>query len=394
MPDVRKLRKALKPSNTDRGDAISALVLAIHLITQHCKKLKYIKNIVLVTNGTPDVYDSDGLDNIASQLLQQNINLAVLGIDFDDPDGGAPDEHEGRDPAKDANQAALHQLCQAAGDDLAVLGTLQQAVAEMSRPRLKPVRPVPSYRGTLTLGDVSADGGDGSDGDDRKPPSPSLSIDVERYPRTAIAKPVSASRFAVQQQQQGKAEAGGGDGDAAAGAAAPRQLEPCRARPDQLQTVTQARAYQVDRPDEAGQKMDIDGDTMEKGYKYGRTVVPISATDEAVTVYPTEPSMQIVGFIAAPKVANPYGAWPCAVLRCPGHWVVSGLMDCAVPAALPHVNDQRDRGAEGQPAGGRGAVVADPRAVRAGLVCGRAVRAAQGRRAGHDGAGGRDLARL
>lgn len=295
MPGVRELRSALKPSNTDRGDAISALALATHLITQHCKKLKYIKNIVLVTNATPDVYDVDELDSIAAQLQLQNINLAVLGIDFDDPDGGPPHEHEGRDPAREANQAALHRLCQAAGDHLAVLGTLQQAVAEMSRPRLKSVRPVPSYRGTLTLGDVSA-----ADGDDKNPPSPSLSIDVERYPRTAIARPVSATRFAV---QQGKSEAGGGDGDAASGAAL-HQPEGRRVKPEQLQTVTQARAYQVDRFDEAGQKMDIDRDVMEKGYKYGRTVVPISATDEAVTVYPTEPSMQIVGFIAAPKASQ------------------------------------------------------------------------------------------
>lgn len=377
MPGMRELRSALKPSNTDRGDAISALALATHLITQHCKKLKYIKNIVLVTNATPNIYDVDELDNIAAQLQLQNINLVVLGIDFDDPDGGPKHEHESRDLAREANQAALHRLCQAAGDHLAVLGTLQQAVAEMSRPRLKSVRPVPSYRGTLTLGDVSA-----ADGDDRNPLSPSLSIDVERYPRTAIAKPVSASRFAVQQQQQGKAEADGGDGGAASDAAL-HQPEAPRVKPEQLQTVTQARAYQVDRLDEAGQKMDIDRDVMEKGYKYGRTVVPISATDEAVTVYPTEPSMQIVGFIAAPKASQ-------GTLSLP----LGGLMHCAVQAALPHVNDQRDCGPEGQPAGASGAVVANPRPVRAGLVCGRAVRAAQGRRAGHDGAGSRDLARL
>lgn len=68
-----------------------------------------------------------------------------------------------------------------------------------------------------------------------------------------------------------------------------------------LQEVKQARVYQVDDDSAAGGKMDIDKEQMEKGYRYGREVVPISSTDETVTVFETTPGLQIIGFIPADK---------------------------------------------------------------------------------------------
>lgn len=47
------------------------------MITAHCKKLKYIKNIVLVTNGTGS-FDPDGLSDIAAQLKAEKVNLTIL----------------------------------------------------------------------------------------------------------------------------------------------------------------------------------------------------------------------------------------------------------------------------------------------------------------------------
>lgn len=57
--------------------AISALILAVHLITKHCKKLKYNKKIVLVTNGNGTM-DTDDIDSIASKVREEEITLVVL----------------------------------------------------------------------------------------------------------------------------------------------------------------------------------------------------------------------------------------------------------------------------------------------------------------------------
>jgi ATP-dependent DNA helicase 2 subunit 2 len=93
MPDVRRLKQQLVPSNTDVGDgmfstlrvgfvvltllAISALVVAIHMIETVTKKLAYTRKIILVTNGNGSV-DADGLDAITTKCKEDGIELVVL----------------------------------------------------------------------------------------------------------------------------------------------------------------------------------------------------------------------------------------------------------------------------------------------------------------------------
>jgi ATP-dependent DNA helicase 2 subunit 2 len=93
MPDVRRLKQQLVPSNTDVGDgmfstsrvgfvvltlsAISALVVAIHMIETVTKKLAYTRKIILVTNGNGSV-DADGLDAITTKCKEDGIELVIL----------------------------------------------------------------------------------------------------------------------------------------------------------------------------------------------------------------------------------------------------------------------------------------------------------------------------
>jgi len=93
MPDVRRLKQQLVPSSTDVGDgmftisrsnfalltqaAISALVIAIHMITTVTKKLAYTRKIILVTNGNGSV-DAEGLDAITSKCKEDGIELVIL----------------------------------------------------------------------------------------------------------------------------------------------------------------------------------------------------------------------------------------------------------------------------------------------------------------------------
>lgn len=153
-------------------------------------------------------------------------------------------------------------------------GTLVEAIQEMQNPRMKTVRPVASYKGKLTLGDPE------------KYPNSAFLIDVERYPRTMLAKPVSASSYFVapDNAQQASSHTLGADAGV------------------ELQPVKNARTYQVEAHDEPGGKMEVDRDDLAKGYKYGRTIVPISQTDENITKLETEQGMEIVGFIPAEHI--------------------------------------------------------------------------------------------
>ncbi|KAK6353706.1 ATP-dependent DNA helicase II subunit 2 [Orbilia blumenaviensis] len=252
MPQIRGLKKLLGPSTTDQGDGVSALVVALDLIEKYCKKLKYIRNIVLLTNGTGK-FDFDGVDDIIEQIREHKINLTVLGVDFDDPEFGFLETD--KSPVKAENEIALRELCDRCDG---IFGTVAEAVEEIQRPRTKKTRPVHSFRGHLSIGNESIN------------PESTLSIDVERFPRTMVAKPPTASSFALSSE-----------------------LDPT----NDLQTIRNTRTFQVGDDDAPGKSIDIDREDMAKGYLYGRTIVPISAEDQEIVKFNTGASLKIVGFI-------------------------------------------------------------------------------------------------
>lgn len=277
MTTMRKLRKHIVPSNTNDGDAISAIVLAVQMIVEVCKKLKYIRKIVLVTNGT-GAMDPDDVSAIADKLKQDDIQLIILGADFDDPDYGF--QENDKDPTKAENEIILKELADQSGG---IFGTLAQAVDELSIPRIKPVNPVASYKGTLTLGDPTVY-------------ESAMAIDVERFPVTLVAKAPSASNFAVQSDMAPEQTTAGPS-------TAPQYDAP--AQDDGLSAIHNARTYQVKDEEAPGGKKDIAREDLAKGYEYGRTAVHIAQSDENVTKLETKAMMSIVGFIPAANVSDP-----------------------------------------------------------------------------------------
>lgn len=91
MTELRELRSTVQPCNAHSGDAISAVVVAMGMINEFTKKLKYKRRIILVTNGEPPI-DDDAPEEVAEKLNENNIELVVIGVDFDDPDYGFKEE--------------------------------------------------------------------------------------------------------------------------------------------------------------------------------------------------------------------------------------------------------------------------------------------------------------
>ncbi len=260
--------------------AVSALVLAISMIIKQCKQLKYRRRIVLVTDGKGYI-DSDpgSLNDIIKKVNGENMELTVLGVDFDDPDYGF--KEEGKPPQKAENEAFLKELTEKCKG---VFGTVAQAIEELDIPRLKTTKPVHSYRGTLTLGDPQNY-------------DTALSIDIERFPRTMIAKPPSASAFVLRSD-------GGSEPTQSTGTVVADSAEDAGAQRNGnlLTNVRSAHSYTVVDADAPGGKKDVARDDLAKGYEYGRTVVPISESDENITKLESESAMEIVGFVPKDKV--------------------------------------------------------------------------------------------
>ncbi|KAL2816787.1 SPOC like C-terminal domain-containing protein [Aspergillus cavernicola] len=269
MSDLRQLGEQIKPSNTDKGDAISGLIMAIQMIITHCKKLKWKRKIVLITNGLGQM-SSENLDDIVSKIKEDNIELVILGPDFDDPEYGTKEED--KDPRKAESEALLRTVSEQCDG---VFGTLEQAVSEMVIPRVKAVRPIASFKGFLQLGNPE-------DYDT------AVRIPVERYPRTSVAKPPSASQFVLHSDL-----AAGQEGPESATAIPETQPEEGRA----LTSVRNLRTYQVNDESAPGGKVEIEREDLAKGYEYGRTAVHISETDENITTLETQAALELVGFI-------------------------------------------------------------------------------------------------
>jgi len=154
---------------------------------------------------------------------------------------------------------------------------MAEAVEELSTPRIKSVRPFKAYDGPLTLGDPSKY-------------ESALSIPVERYFKTKRAAAPSASTVTIQNDLGGPSQAF--DEDTEMGGM-------------EFSGVKQMRSYRVNDPDAPGGKRDVAFEELEKGYQYGRTVVPFSESDFPVIKLETKKQFTILGFIPNSSVRVP-----------------------------------------------------------------------------------------
>ena len=255
MREIRNLQDQLVPSRTDHGDAVSAIVLAVDMIEKHCRHLQYIKKIILVTDGKGAIDPDFG--DIPDRIKKDNIEISILGVDFDDAEYGFKEEDKPEYKAE--NEKLLLKFTEECGGKF---GTMQEAFDWLAVPRIKAVRPVTTYKGSLQLGDPEDD-------------DTLLSIDIERYPKTMIARPPTASSFVL--RQDGSSQADG------------------------MEVVRNLRTYTVEHKDHenasAEGKIDVSRDELARGFQYGKTAVHMAESDENITKMETEQGYQIIGFI-------------------------------------------------------------------------------------------------
>ncbi|TVY32195.1 ATP-dependent DNA helicase II subunit [Lachnellula occidentalis] len=270
MGHLKDLQKKIVPSSTDSGDAISAMILAVHMIDNFTRlktgKLgKYKRKIFLVTDGQGPM-DGNDLDSLATKVNELEIELVVVGIDFDDLEYGFKEED--KPSHKRSNEKILKVLVNSCKDGQ--FATMAEVLESLAEPVVKVPRPYCNYRGRLSLGDY------------KKYADTAAYIDVERYFKTHQAKPPGASSF-VNKTSVSNGEANGQDTE-------------MTDAPD-LSAVKSAITYRISDPSAPGGKKDINREELSKAYYYGSTAVPINASEENVTKLETVQSFEIIGFI-------------------------------------------------------------------------------------------------
>ena len=160
---------------------------------------------------------------------------------------------------------------------------MQQAIEELGTPRLKMTRPVHSYRGQITLG--NPDQYDSA-----------MCIDVERYPRVMIRRPLTASNYAQRLDTS--------NGPATASLSKINLSEvnhenssANQHEPSALANIPASRIYYVVDESVHDGKRGVSREDLAKGYEYGRTAVHISESDLNVTKLETQAGLEIIGFV-------------------------------------------------------------------------------------------------
>ncbi|KAK5239043.1 ATP-dependent DNA helicase yku80, partial [Cryomyces antarcticus] len=118
-----------------------------------------------------------------------------------------------------------------------VYGTMAQAIDELSIPRIKPVRPVHSYKGFLTLGNPEEY-------------DSAMAVNVERYPRISVARPPTASQFVV------RSDMAPGESSMPLSSVFPNGSGEGAQNQDGLAAVKNARTYQITDDEAPGGKRD------------------------------------------------------------------------------------------------------------------------------------------
>ncbi|EMR10549.1 hypothetical protein PNEG_01255 [Pneumocystis murina B123] len=266
IKEIKELKKQLIPSNTDVGDAISAVIIGIDLISKYCRNLKYIKNLILITNGESDMNFSD-LEKIAYQIRYMSINFSIFGIDFDT--NGY--KEVAKNTIKLNNEKNLLKFSNISNG---TFSSMVEAIDSLNIPSVKKIRPISLFGGILSIGYSQNY-------------SNVIEIMVQRYPRTRLAKMPAAHRYNVSgiipkstdyNKESTKTSTNLSDDD----------------KNECFNEILTTKSYKIE---EDGDEKEISKEDLELGYIYGKTIVPVNIIDEEEMVYKEDTGLTILGFI-------------------------------------------------------------------------------------------------
>ncbi|CAG8571194.1 4356_t:CDS:10 [Cetraspora pellucida] len=254
MSILRTVNNELPRGNV-KGDAFDALIVALGMIDLHCRKLKYTKRIYLLTDGESPINSSD-LDAVLHQINDSNVELNILGIGFDDPEAGFFEENKSE--VKRQSESFFNKIvskCQKA-----TIFSMEETLKQLSKPHIRTVRPVPIFKGALTLNDAKVSS------------QTSLTINVEMYSRTTKVRPPTSTKYSA--------------------------LSETTSTSNKTSEVNMSRTYTISVVDnDKNEAVDVPREDLNKAYSLGKTLIPVNEADEEVFTMVTNKSMEIVGFV-------------------------------------------------------------------------------------------------
>nr|KAJ3419297.1 X-ray repair cross-complementing protein 5 [Polyrhizophydium stewartii] len=268
----------------DQGDVLDALIVAFHLIQQHCKQLKYSKRILACVSADGPIA-SEGWEEVAATAYGNMLDLQIVAGFLDTLAAAIPP------PTEDS------------GDNQVI--DPDEAFDYLNRIKTKQIHGTTVFRGPLTYG--GSEGGDGG-----------LMIPVWAYLKTSEVKIPSAKKYSrlvesmtPNERQRALAMVGNNFGKVDI----TRSFK--HARPDDdaagvvFPATAAAAAAGADGDDANADPLQsganrIDPMSLTKAYKYGKSIVPISVDAEEQNKIKSEKSMVILGFVKLTAIPRHY----------------------------------------------------------------------------------------
>ncbi|CAO3576904.1 unnamed protein product [Absidia cylindrospora] len=297
QPDIgllRHLSNVTSETGNAKANVMDALILAIHVLVEEYGRLRYSKQIVLITDAVDPIHWRDAAD-VKAMLQKEDIKLVVIGSDFD-ADGII--KHENEDATisaiKDTNQRNWKTLSD--NVDGATMYSIEEAYESAKGMKTKEVKPTPSYRGFLNIGDPV------------KYSDRSLAIGIHMYPHMMEAKAPAMKKWStLSDLALDNDQAGSSSSEPRTLSHGVEMIRQYRVKEDDTSKTETPTPANLDTQEPQQDATDVvDENELEKVYPFGKTLVKITQEEEDYLQLKTSSGMWIYGFMSKSAVPRHY----------------------------------------------------------------------------------------
>ncbi|KAI9143461.1 SPOC like C-terminal domain-containing protein [Paraphysoderma sedebokerense] len=236
---------------------IDGLAVGMHEIAVACKHYKFRKEIILITDASVPI-NKEFADAVMVKSLDEGIEVYILCMGL---------ESEEKSPIKSENEAFLKEYIEKLYGDSGLIDALSVLESVTSiKPKAK--RSVAIYKGDLTIGDAFNN------------PDLALSIPVEIFGKVMKETPQTAKKLSVAAR----------DNPVAGGTRAIHVERTYGMLQEAADQEEEAEAHE-------SRTVQIPQEELIKGFKYGKTLVPLNEVDEDMMRLFTTKGLEIIGTI-------------------------------------------------------------------------------------------------
>lgn len=196
--DLKRYKEILQPNmaevEDDEGDCFESMLVGIGLL-KDTQRLKFIRNVVVITNGESKIksFDSQVADATERAVNEMDIKVILDGIDFD----VGQEKDTDKSPEKLLNETGWKSVFNRyKGSE--VFSATQLIERALYNPPLKKIKPMKAFKGQLRFGSDHSGNAENVGSVDQS----ALCFQVELYPALKVEKLPNGHQYKVDSEKK------------------------------------------------------------------------------------------------------------------------------------------------------------------------------------------------